>query len=199
MTWVRSRLEYHTCNSSIRHHGYYLSHCSFCAATIWGRPLQCVWGQRLFFWKALRCQWRLDKVRTSETVTVLDTVSSTRSLSVLHAVSRGNNSYNTNSPSASVVTITRNHSHTCACAAFISCGYYSRARFFFFIQELWIVWLLFKGCHYSRDATIQGMPLFEGSVHLKKYSKLGKWHINFDLDSLPGSCSPLIPGSPMSW
>ena len=47
-------------------------------------------------------------------------------------------------------------------------------------------------------ATIQGMPLFEGGVHLKKYSKLGKGRINFDLVSLPGSCSPLIPGSPMS-
>ena len=46
--------------------------------------------------------------------------------------------------------------------------------------------------------TIQGMPLFEGGVHLKKYSKLGKGRFNFDLASLPVSCSPLIPGSPMS-
>ena len=35
-------------------------------------PLQCIRGQRLFLWKALRCQRRLDKVRTctSEMVTV---------------------------------------------------------------------------------------------------------------------------------
>ena len=48
--------------SSIRRHGYYLFHCLFCAATIW--------GQRLFLWKAWRHQLWLDKVGTSETMTV---------------------------------------------------------------------------------------------------------------------------------
>ena len=48
--------------SSIRRRGYNLFHCSFCEATIWG------W--RLFLWKAWRHQWRLDKVGTSEMVTV---------------------------------------------------------------------------------------------------------------------------------
>ena len=48
--------------SSIRRHGYYLYHCSFCAATIQGR--------RLFLWKAWRHQRRLDTVQMSEMVTV---------------------------------------------------------------------------------------------------------------------------------
>ena len=32
----------------------------------------------------------------------------------------------------------------------------------YFVQELWIVWPLFEGGHYSRVATIRGWPLFEG-------------------------------------
>ena len=48
------------------------------------------------------------------------------------AVSRCNDSYNTNSPSASVVTIIRNHSHMCARAAFTSRSYYLRVAFISF-------------------------------------------------------------------
>ena len=48
------------------------------------------------------------------------------------SVSRGNDSYNTNSPNASRVTVVRNHLHTCARAAFTSRGYYSRAAFISF-------------------------------------------------------------------
>ena len=63
------------------------------------------------------------------------------------AVSRGNDSYNTNSPSASVVTVVRNHSHMCARAEFTSCGYYLRAAFVSFKS--------FRLCgYYSRVATI---------------------------------------------
>ena len=69
------------------------------------------------------------------------------------AVIRGNDSYNTNRPSASVVTIIRNHSYTCASAVFTSCGYYSKAAFIH--SELWIVRLPFEGSDYLRAASIQ--------------------------------------------
>ena len=90
-------------------------------------------GWCLFLWKAQRHQRQLDKVCTSETVTVTRCCQQ-YAQPVSPAVSRGNNSYKTNSPSASVVTIVRNHLHTCACvcAAFISCGYYSRVVFISF-------------------------------------------------------------------
>ena len=42
------------------------------------------------------------------------------------AVSRGNESCNTNSPSASPVTVVRKYFHTCVCAVYSNCGYYSR-------------------------------------------------------------------------
>ena len=64
------------------------------------------------------------------------------------AVSRGYDSYNTNSLSASVVTVVRNYSHTCACAAFTSRSYYSRAVFISFKS--------FRLCgYYSRVASIR--------------------------------------------
>ena len=48
------------------------------------------------------------------------------------AVSYGNNQYNMNGPSTSMVTIIRNYSPMCACAACTSHGYYSRAAFILF-------------------------------------------------------------------
>ena len=72
------------------------------------------------------------------------------------AVSCGNDSYNTNSPSASVVTIVRNLSYmyTCVCAMFSSRGYYSRAAFTAFRSS--------GLCsYYLRVATIRGWCLFE--------------------------------------
>ena len=58
-------------------------------------------------------------MRTSETVMIARRCQSyTQHLSP--AVSRGNDYYNTNSPSASVVTVVRNYSHTCARAAYIN-------------------------------------------------------------------------------
>ena len=45
------------------------------------------------------------------------------------AVSQGNDSYNTNSPSTSMVTVVRNCSHTCAHATYASHGYYLRVVF----------------------------------------------------------------------
>ena len=147
--------------SSIRRHGYYLFCCLFCAATIQGRlPLK---GGVYFFGKPgdiidgwIRYvqvrQWRL-----------LDTVSSTQSLSP--AVSCGNDSYNTNSSSASVVTIIRNHSHMCACAAFTSRGYYS-GRYLFRSRALdctATIWgrRLFEGADYLRVPTLWGRRLFK--------------------------------------
>ena len=44
-------------------------------------------------------------------------------------VSRGKESYNRNSPSASPVTVVRNYSHTCMYAVYSSCGYYLRPAF----------------------------------------------------------------------
>ena len=66
-------------------------------------------------------------------------------LSVVCAASQsyGNDSYNTNSPRASVVTVTRNHSHMCAHAAFTSPQLLFEGGVYF-VQELRIVWLLFK-------------------------------------------------------
>ena len=58
-------------------------------------------GRRLFL-----CR-RLDKVRTSDTVTTARCCQHTRSLPVLLTANRRNESFNTNSPS---------YSHTCACA-----------------------------------------------------------------------------------
>ena len=88
-------------------------------------------GRCLFLWKAGRHQRQLDKVRKSATVMVARHCQE-YAQPLSPAVSRGNGSYNTNSPSASVVTIIRNHSHTCACVAFTSRGYYSRTAFISF-------------------------------------------------------------------
>ena len=63
------------------------------------------------------------------------------------AVSCGNDLYNTNSPSASVVTVVRYHLYTCASVTFTSHGYYSRAAFISFKS--------FRSCgNYSRAASI---------------------------------------------
>ena len=64
------------------------------------------------------------------------------------AVSRGNESYYTNSPSASLVTVVRKYS---------SCSYYLRAAF---------ISLRASDC----AATIQGQRLFEAGVYSKQYS-----------------------------
>ena len=58
------------------------------------------------------------------------------------AVSRGNESYNTNSPSASPLAVVRNYSHMCVCAAYSSRSYCSKVAFI--RSELLIVWLLFE-------------------------------------------------------
>ena len=87
-------------------------------------------GWCLFRWKAQRHQGRLDKVRVREMITVARHYQYAQPLSP--TVSHGNDSYNTNSLSASVVTVVRNHLHACARAGFTSCGYYSRAAFISF-------------------------------------------------------------------
>ena len=79
-------------------------------------------------------------------------------LSVVSAASHSccqswNDSYNTNSSSASVVTVIRNHSHMCACAMFTSHGYYLRAVFISFES--------FGSCgYYSRAASIRRNTVF---------------------------------------
>ena len=83
-------------------------------------------GSILFLWKAWRHQWWLDRVRTSETVTVaISTVSSTRSLSVLlSAVGTTRTTQTVLAlawwPSSEII-----HAHTCMCAAFTSHSHYS--------------------------------------------------------------------------
>ena len=108
---------------------------------------------------------------------LLDTVSSTHSLSVL------NDSYNTNSLGASVLTVVRNYSHTCAHAES------TIWRWCLFRSELPIVQLLFEGgvyfvqsfrlCGYCSRvvfisfrasncaATIWGRLLFEGVKEIR--------------------------------
>ena len=44
----------------------------------------------------------------------------------------GNDAYNTNGSSASMVTVVRNDSHMRVHTAYTSCGYYSRAEFILF-------------------------------------------------------------------
>ena len=99
-----------------------------------------IWGWRLVLQKARRHQQQLEKVCTSETVMVARCCQYNKQ-PLSPAVSRGNNSYNTNSPSASVVTVIRKHSHTCVCATFTSHGYYSTAGFISFKSLIWIVWM----------------------------------------------------------
>ena len=117
----------------------YLFRCSFFCGYYWTTVT--IRGWCLFFRKAQRHQQRLDKVHTSETVMVASHIH-TQPLSP--AVSRGNNSHNTNSPSTTVI---RNHSHRCAQAVFTSHGYYSMAVFISFES--------FRLCgYYSRAASI---------------------------------------------
>ena len=99
--------------SSIRRRGYYFILCSFSATTIRGRLL--FEGGIYFFGKPadINDGW-INHVRMIQR-RLLNAVSSLRSLSVL-LVSHGNESYNTNSPGASLVVVVRNYSHTCACA-----------------------------------------------------------------------------------
>ena len=147
--------------SLIRHRGYYLLRCSFCAATIRGRLL--FEGGVYFFWKPedINDGWiRYVRVRWWR---LQDTVSSTRSLSVLLSAV-GTTCRTQTVLCARVVTVIRNHSHTCACAMFTSCGCYSRVAF--------ILIKSFEFCsYYSRAATIQGRQLFEGGKYSKKYGK----------------------------
>ena len=95
--------------------------CLFSAATIRGRSL--FKGGVYFFGKPtdIKDGW-IRCVRVIQRW-LLDTVSSSRSLSVL--LSAGNELYYTNSPSASLVTVVRN---ICT-RVYTSCGYYSRTAF----------------------------------------------------------------------
>ena len=118
--------------------------CLFCAATIRGR-------------KAHRYQRRLDKLNTSEMVTITRCCQWCAQL-LSPAVNHGYDSYNTNtnSPSASMVTIVKKYSHTCVRATYTSHGYYSRAALTSFRA-------------FDCVATIQGQWLFEDGIYLKKY------------------------------
>ena len=77
--------------------------------------------------ESLQAPTTAGQVHTSDTVTTVRRCQEYAPLSP--AVSRGNELYNTNSPSASPVIVVRNYLHTCACAAYSSHGYYSRAVF----------------------------------------------------------------------
>ena len=90
-------------------------------------------------------------------------------------VSSGNDLYNTNSPSASMVTVFRNHLDTCAHAVFTTCGNYSRAVF--------ISTKSFGLCgHYLRAATIRRWHLFEKiwtTSHYKGHLAIVQYNTNF--------------------
>ena len=79
------------------------------------------------------------------------------------AVSRRNDSYNTNSPSTSVVTIVKNHSHTCTRV--------TNRGWRLFRSELRIVQLLFEGGDYLRPASIRRNTVFQEDV-LPRYTKV---------------------------
>ena len=101
---------------------------------------------------SLESQERLDKVCTSETVTVARHCQ-WYAQPLSPAVSRGNN---TNSPSASMVTIFRNHLHMCARTSFTSDGYYSWAAFISFRTS-------------DGVATIRGWRLIEEKRYIHMY------------------------------
>ena len=129
---------------SIRHRGYYLFHCSFYAATIQGR--------RLFLGDINNGWIEYEWVRWWQ---LLDTVSSTRSLSVLlWAVGMAQTTQTI--LALACAWLSSEIIHTCACvrATFTSCGYYLR-----------LVLISFKSfglCnYYSRAATIWGRRLFQ--------------------------------------
>ena len=122
---------------------YYSFAARFCAATIRG------W--HLFLWKTQRHQQRLDKVRTSDTVTQY-------AQPISHAVSHRIESYNTNSSSASLVTIVSKCLHMYACAMYTSHSYYSRTALF--CSALQIMQLLFEGGHYLSAVSIRRNTVF---------------------------------------
>ena len=124
-----------------------------------------IWGRHLFLWKARQHQRQLDRVWLQyEWVRQWQLLDAVSSMPLSPAVSRGNDSYNTNTRSASVLTVVRDHSHMCVCATFTSCrGYCSRVV----IQELQNVQLLIKG-----------RPLLEGGIYSKKYGITQKYDHN---------------------
>ena len=145
--------------SSIRRHGYYLFHCSFCVATIWGQLLfEC--GVYFFgkLWDVndgwIRCVvrwwWLLDAVSSTHSLSVLlQSMGMTRTTQTVLALVWW--------PS-SEITRTRLHCRV----------YYPRLLFeggVYFVQELRIVRLLFEGSIYSKKYgtlkhCVQNSPVF---------------------------------------
>ena len=95
-----------------------------------------------------RHQLQPNKVRVGNTVTAALYVQP-----LSHAVSCGNELYNTNSPSASLVIVVSNYSHTYTCAIYTSRGYYSRAAFISFSASNYAA-TIFDGSDYSRMVSI---------------------------------------------
>ena len=132
--------------SSIRCCSYYFFCAWFCRSVCF--CVATIREQRFFFffWKVCRRQRQLDKVRTSETMMIARCCQKyTQPLSP--AVSRKNESYNMNSPSASMVTHQKLFSHV-RVLHILSSGYYLRA-----------VFILFRASDCA--ATISGRHLFE--------------------------------------
>ena len=84
-------------------------------------------------------------------------------------MSRGKDSYNTSSPSTTVVTVVRNHSHTCALLHLLPAAT---------IQG----WRLFRSRALDCAVTIRGWPLFEGGVYSKKYDIQLDYWLTFGVD-----------------
>ena len=131
-------------------------------------------GWRIFLWKPadINDGWsRISYVRAIQRQ-LLDAVSSLAQ-PLSPAVSRGNELYNTNCTSDSLVTIVRNYLCMCACALLVAVATIQGRRLFH--SELPIVRLLFEGGVYSKKygnspcyirtwAAIQGWCLFHSEL-----------------------------------
>ena len=115
MSEAKSSAKIHENQSLIRRCSYYFFRCSF-----W-----CHYSLRAAFIYlesplTSTAAGYMCKLRMSNTVTTVR---------CCPAVSNGNESYNTNSPSTSLLTIVRIYLHTCTSATYTNCGYNLRAAF----------------------------------------------------------------------
>ena len=142
--------------------GYYLFHCSFVQLQFKGSYYS---RATLILWKTLNINngW-IRHVRVWQWW-LLDAVSSTHSLSVLLSAIGMTHTYNTNSPSTSVVTTVRNHLHTCALPCLLAVATIQGQHLFCSRASI---------C----AATIQGWWLFKGGIYSKKYGKSTLRYIN---------------------
>ena len=109
-------------------------------------------GWHLFLCEACRHQRWPEKVRTSDTATTVRLCQWLAQPLGL-AVSCGNKSYNTNSPSASLVTVVRKHPHVCVPCVLSTATIRGKHLF---CSEPPFVQLLFKHSDYSKKYSTCG-------------------------------------------